>query len=386
MARSHAAQRRSPAKELPSAPAGAYDDVSELLGVVVDHERRRGRGAQSNASGRYEPLARVAFDDGWRTLDELPPFKTTVTVDATRKIITRNESPDIGFDRSVNAYRGCEHGCIYCFARPTHAFHDLSPGVDFESRLFVKPKAAQLLHAALSRPGYECRPIAMGTNTDPYQPIEERWRITRSVIELLLETRHPFTITTKSDRVLRDIDLLKQAADLRLTTVAISVTSLDPKTARTLEPRAPQPRKRLAAVKALNDAGIPCHVAIAPVVPQVTDHELEHIVEAAVEAGARGAFYLPVRLPHEVAPLFRAWLDTHFPNRAAKVMATIRSLRGGRDNDPDFVSRMRGQGPWADLLRTRFEIAAKKFGLRQAKFPLRTDLFEPPQGAQMRLL
>ena len=216
--------------------------------------------------------------------------------------------------------------------------------MDFESRLFVKPNAAQLLHAALSRPGYECRPIAMGTNTDPYQPIEERWRITRSIVELLVETRHPFTITTKSDRVLRDLDLLKQAADLRLASVAISVTSLDPKIARTLEPRAPQPRKRLAAVKALNDAGVPCYVAIAPVVPQITDHELEHIVEAAVEAGAPGGFYLPVRLPHEVAPLFRAWLDEHYPDRAAKVMATIRSMRGGKDNDPNFFSRMRGQG------------------------------------------
>ena len=226
----------------------------------------------------------------------------------------------------------------------------------------------------------------MGTNTDPYHPIEERWRITRSVIEVLVETRHPFTITTKSDRVLRDIDLIKQAADLRLASVAVSVTSLDPKVARTLEPRAPQPRKRLAAVKALNDAGIPCYVAIAPVVPQITDHELEHIVEAAVEAGAPGGFYLPVRLPHEVAPLFRAWLDEHYPDRAAKVMATIRSLRGGRDNDPNFFSRMRGQGPWADLLRTRFDIAAKKNGLRQAKFALRTDLFQPPQGDQMRLL
>ena len=220
--------------------------------------------------------------------------------------------------------------------------------MDFESRLFVKPKAAQLLHAALSRPGYECAPIAMGTNTDPYQPIEERWRITRSVIELLLETRHPFTITTKSDRVLRDLDLLKPAAELGIASVALSVTSLDPKIARTLEPRAPQPRKRLAAVKALNDAGVPCHVAIAPVVPQITDHELEHIVEAAVAAGAPGGFYLPVRLPHEVAPLFRAWLDEHYPDRAAKVMATIRSLRGGRDNDPEFLqpdARARARGP-----------------------------------------
>ncbi|HVL79160.1 MAG TPA: PA0069 family radical SAM protein [Sphingomicrobium sp.] len=353
-------------------------------------ESIKGRGATRNATPTRFNLKERLVEGDWldsvEALDGTPRRRTTVTIEHPRSILTRNRSPDIGFDRSVNAYRGCEHGCIYCFARPTHAFHDLSPGVDFESRLFVKPEAAQLLHAALSRPGYQCAPIAMGTNTDPYQPIEERWRVTRSVIELLLETRHPFTITTKSDRVLRDLDLLKPAADLGITAVAISVTSLDPAIARTLEPRAPAPRRRLAAVKALNAAGIPCHVAIAPVIPQITDHELEAIVEAAAAAGARGAFYLPVRLPHEVAPLFRAWLDEHFPDRARKVMATIQALRGGRDNDPNFFSRMRGQGPWAELLRTRFEIAARKYGVRGAKFPLRTDLFEPPQGDQMRLL
>src|SRR6476620_8017138 len=330
-------------------------------------ESNHGRGATRNPTPMRFNLKERATEGEWldqvEALDGVPKPRTTVTIEHPRSILTRNSSPDIGFDRSVNAYRGCEHGCIYCFARPTHAFHDLSPGIDFESRLF-----------------------AMGTNTDPYQPIEERWRITRAVVELLLETRHPFTITTKSDRVLRDLDLLKQAADLRIASVALSVTSLDPKVARTLEPRAPQPRKRLAAVKALNEAGVPCYVAIAPVVPQITDHELEHIVEAAVDAGAPGGFYLPVRLPHEVAPLFRAWLDEHYPDRSSNVTATIRSLRGGRDNDPSFFSRMRGQGPWADLLRTRFEKAAKKYGLQQARFGLRTDLFEPPQGSQMRLL
>ncbi|MDQ3078013.1 MAG: PA0069 family radical SAM protein, partial [Pseudomonadota bacterium] len=285
-----------------------------------------------------------------------------------------------------NAYRGCEHGCIYCFARPTHAYHDLSPGVDFESRLFVKPDAAKLLHAALSRPGYEAAPIALGTNTDPYQPIEEHWRVTRSILELLLETKHPFSITTKSDRVLRDLDILIPAAKLGITAVAISVTSLDPQIHRTLEPRAPAARKRLAAITTLADAGVPAHVAIAPVIPQITDHELEAIIEAAAAAGARGGFFLPVRLPHEVAPLFRAWLDEHYPDRAAKVMATIQSLRGGRDNDPSFFTRMRGQGVWADLLRTRFEIAAKRYGLGQSKFPMRRDLFKPPQGDQLRLL
>jgi DNA repair photolyase len=353
-------------------------------------ESARGRGATSNRTpSRFNPKQR-AIEGDWLdsvdALDGVTPRRTTVTIEHPRSILTRNSSPDVGFDRSINAYRGCEHGCIYCFARPTHAFHDLSPGIDFESRLFVKTNAAQLLHATLSNPNYRCAPIAMGTNTDPYQPIEERWRITRSIIELLLETKHPFSITTKSDRVLRDLDLLKPAAALGLTAVAISVTSLDPAISRTLEPRAPSGRKRIAAIKALNEAGVPCHVAIAPVVPQITDHELEAIVQAAVAAGARGGFYLPVRLPHEVSPLFRAWLDAHFPDRASKVMATIQSLRGGRDNDPNFFSRMRGQGPWAELLRTRFEIAARRFGLGETKFPLRTDLFQPPEGAQMRLL
>ena len=353
-------------------------------------ESIKGRGATRNPTPTRFNLKERMVEGDWldsvEALDGLPKRRTTVTIEHPKSILTRNKSPDIGFDRSVNAYRGCEHGCIYCFARPTHAFHDLSPGVDFESRLFVKPQAAQLLHATLSRAGYQCAPIAMGTNTDPYQPIEERWRVTRSIVELLVETRHPFTITTKSDRVLRDIDLLKPAAELGIVSVALSVTSLNPKIARTLEPRAPAPHKRIAAIMALNDAGVPCHIAIAPVVPQITDHELEAIVEAGVGAGARGGFYLPVRLPHEVAPLFRAWLDEHFPDRASKVMATIHSLRGGRDNDPNFFSRMQGQGPWADLLRTRFDKAAKKYGLPQSKFRLRTDLFEPPQGDQLRLL
>src|SRR5215210_3104641 len=248
-------------------------------------ESNDGRGATRNPSpSRFNLQERVVEGD-WldsvEALDGTPKRRTTVTIEHPKSILTRNRSPDIGFDRSVNAYRGCEHGCIYCFARPTHAYHDLSPGVDFESRLFVKPTAAQLLHSALSRPGYECAPIAMGTNADPYQPIEERWRITRQVVELLLETRHPFTITTKSDRVLRDIGLLKPAAELGIASVALSVTSLDPGISRTMEPRAPSGRKRIEAMRQLNRAGVPCYVAIAPVVPQITDHELEHIVEAA---------------------------------------------------------------------------------------------------------
>lgn len=351
---------------------------------------RAGRGATLNATPQRFNLKARADDGDW--LDErtdldgdMPPLRTTVTTERPRTIITRNQSPDVGFDRSINSYRGCEHGCIYCFARPSHAFHDLSPGLDFETRLFAKPDAPTLLRAELAARGYIPRPIAFGTNTDPYQPIEGEWRITRACLEVLVETRHPFTITTKSDRVVRDIDLIAPMAAKGLAAVVISITTLDPATARTLEPRCPSPAKRLAAVKKLIEAGVPTHVSLAPVVPQITDHEMEHILEAAADAGARGAFYLPVRLPHEVAPLFRAWLDAHHPDRASKVMATIQSLRGGKDNDPNFFTRMQGQGPWAALLRTRFTIACRKLGLNKERLALRTDLFCPPEGDQMRL-
>ena len=352
---------------------------------------RPGRGAPENRTPDRFNLPTRETDGDWldqrEDLDgEAPPLRTTVTIEHPRTIITRNASPDIGFDRSINAYRGCEHGCIYCFARPTHAYHDLSPGLDFESRLFAKPNAAALLREELGKRGYQVRPIALGTNTDPYQPIEGKWRITRSILEVLAETRHPVTITTKSDRVLRDLDIIAPMARQRLISVALSVTSLDPAISRTLEPRAPAARTRLAAVKALREAGVPAWVAIAPVVPQITDHELEHIVEAAAEVGASGAFYLPVRLPFEVAPLFRAWLDEHYPDRADKVMHTIQSMRGGKDNDPNWFSRMTGKGPWAELLRTRFDLAMRKHGIKGEKMSLRTDLFEPPQGAQLRLL
>jgi DNA repair photolyase len=349
------------------------------------------RGATLNhASTRFNLPAREADGDWLDQRDdvdgEAPRLRTTVTVERPKTIITRNQSPDIGFDRSVNPYRGCEHGCIYCFARPSHAFHDLSPGIDFETKLFAKPDAAALLRAELAKPGYTVRSMALGTNTDPYQPIEEHLRITRSVLEVLAETRHPLTITTKSDRVVRDIDILAPMAADGLAAVCISITSLTPQIARTLEPRAPRPAKRLAAVKALTEAGIPAYVSLAPVVPGITDHEMDHIVEAAVEAGARGAFFLPVRLPHEVAPLFRAWLEEHFPDRAGKVMGIIHSLRGGRDNDPNFFTRMQGQGAWADLMRTRFKIAQRRHGLDHMRVDLRTDLFRPPErDGQMRL-
>ncbi|AQR73257.1 PA0069 family radical SAM protein [Sphingomonas sp. LM7] len=348
------------------------------------------RGATHNRDSTRFNLPEREADGDWlddrEGIDgEAAPLRTTVTVEKPKTILTRNSSPDITFDRSVNPYRGCEHGCIYCFARPSHAYHDLSPGLDFETRLFAKPDAPVLLRAALAKRGYICKPIAFGTNTDPYQPIEATWRITRGCIEVLAECNHPITITTKSDRVTRDIDLLAPMAAKGLAAVMLSVTSLDPKIAMTVEPRAPSPAKRIAAIRTLTDAGIPVFVSMAPVIPAITDHEIEHILEKAAAAGARGAFFLPVRLPHEVAPLFRAWLETHFPDRAGKVMATIQSIRGGKDNDPNFHTRMRGQGPWAELLRKRFHIAAKRFELDGERMRLRTDLFRAPPGPQGEL-
>ncbi len=335
-------------------------------------------------------LPQTEADGDWLdardAIDGVPErLRTTVTVEHPKTIISRNASPDVPFDRSINPYRGCEHGCIYCFARPSHAFHDLSPGLDFESRLFAKPDAATLLRRELARPGYACAPMALGTNTDPYQPIEADWRVTRGIVEVLAETNHPLFITTKSDRVVRDLDLLGAMAAKGLAAVTLSITSLDRRIAATVEPRAPTPERRLAAVRVLADAGVPVYVSIAPVIPAITDHEIEHLIERAAEAGARSAFFIPVRLPWEVAPLFRAWLDAHFPDRAAKVMATIASIRGGRENDPDFFTRMQGSGPWADLLRTRFRIACRKHGLNRERIVLRTDRFRSPAGVQGEL-
>jgi DNA repair photolyase len=349
------------------------------------------RGATLNQESSRFGLPGREADGDWldarNELDGAPaPLRTTVTVERSRTIITRNQSPDVPFDRSINAYRGCEHGCIYCFARPSHAFHDLSPGLDFESRLFAKPDAAALLRAELAKPGYSCQPIAMGTNTDPYQPIEREWRITRELLEVLAECRHPVTITTKSDRVTRDLDLLGPMAAEGLAAVMVSITSLDPRVAGTVEPRAPHPERRMRAVAALAAAGVPVWVSIAPVIPAITDGEMERILERAAEAGAKAATFIPVRLPWEVAPLFRAWLDEHYPDRAGKVMATIQSLLGGgRDNDPGFFTRMRGQGVWAELLRTRFRLACRRLGLNSERRQLRTDLFRPPAGPQGEL-
>lgn len=363
-----------------------------LCSVSKGSQHQRGRGAQSASVPQRFGLAERVPDDDWRDEAELvdgplPPLRTTVTEEFPKSIVSFNQSPDIAFDRSINAYRGCEHGCVYCYARPTHAYHDLSPGLDFETRLFAKPDAARLLRQTLARPKYVPRPIAMGTNTDPYQPIEGRYQITRQVLEVCLETRHPVTITTKSDRVLCDLDLLAELARHQLIAVAISVTSLDPALSGKLEPRAASPQKRLFALGKLAEAGIPTHCSVAPVIPAITDEFMERIVGAAAAAGAHSCGWIMLRLPHEVAPLFREWLEVHFPDRAAKVMAIVRSVRKGRDNDAQFFSRMRPSGVWADLFRARFRLACRRAGLGKASFPLKTDAFRQPESAnQLRLL
>ena len=351
-----------------------------------------GRGAQSaSAPTRVGLLAREG-DGDWRdyveTLDG-PPVKlrTTVTEEHPKTIVSFNTSPDIGFDRSINAYRGCEHGCVYCFARPTHAYHDLSPGLDFETKLFAKPDAARLLRETLAKAKYRPRPIAMGTNTDPYQPIERRYRITRQVLEVCLEARHPVTITTKSDRVLDDLDLLIPMAERKLVAVAISVTTLDPRLSGKLEPRAAAPAKRLAALGKLVEAGVPSHCSIAPIIPAITDEFMEEIVVRAAALSVPSIGWIPLRLPHEVAPLFREWLAVHFPERGDKVMSIVRSIRGGRDNDPQFFSRMKPSGVWADLFRARFRVAIRRAGIGKLRFELDCTQFLPPAvGGQLRLL
>lgn len=342
-----------------------------------------GRGAQSARVPTRFGLATREVDGDWLDAREDidgpgPKLRKTVTEEHSRSILTFNRSPDIPFDRSVNAYRGCEHGCVYCYARPTHAWHDLSPGLDFETKLFAKPDAAKLLRETLAKPGYMPAPIAMGTNTDPYQPIESRYRITRQVLELCLELRHPVTITTKSARVLDDLDLLAELARSNLTAVGISVTSLDPRLSGLLEPRASSPAKRLEALGKLVAAGIPTHVSVAPVIPSITDQFMEGILEASADRGVRSASWIMLRLPHEVAPLFREWLDTHFPDRASKVMGIVQSVRGGKDNDAQFFTRMKPNGVWADLIRTRFRVACRKHGIGKARIDLDCAQFRKP--------
>lgn len=322
----------------------------------------RGRGAQGNPDNRYAAHRREAYDDGWDHGDEPAPLRTEVYVDGARTVISYNDSPDLPFDRSINPYRGCEHGCVYCYARPSHAYLGLSPGLDFESRLFHKPDAAALLRRELAKPGYRCAPIAVGVNTDAYQPVERRLGLTRAVIETLAEFGHPFSVVTKSALVERDIDLLAPLAERNLVHVAISVTSLERPLARALEPRAAAPERRLETIRRLSAAGIPVTVLTAPLIPFLNDHELETILAAVREAGAVSAVYALLRLPDEVAELFRDWLAVHAPLKAERVMNRLRDCRGGRDNDSRFGSRMRGEGEYAELISRRFRIACRKLG------------------------
>jgi DNA repair photolyase len=329
------------------------------------------------------------WDDGWRADDATPPpLRTEVIHDATRSIIARNKSPDISFDQSINPYRGCEHGCIYCFARPTHAYLGLSPGVDFESRLFAKPNAAELLAKELSAPGYVPRVIAMGTNTDPYQPLEKKMRLTRSILEVLRDFRHPVAIVTKSPLILRDLDILSEMAAMGLAKAALSITTLDRKLARAMEPRAGTPARRLQAIRGLAQAGVPAGVMFAPAIPALNDHEMEAVLAAAKESGARSAGYVLLRLPLEIKDLFREWLEAQVPGRAKHVMALVRSMRGGKDYDSQWNTRMRGTGPYAEMMSNRFRMAVKKLGLNQPSKPLSNTIFRrPPRvGDQLSLL
>ncbi|MGR9237752.1 PA0069 family radical SAM protein [Rhizobium leguminosarum] len=370
------------------APANTADIADAMIvssGLRVEVDRRRGRGAGLNPTGRFEALQRETVDDGWQTWEELTPFKTEVQVEKPRTAITRNESPDIPFDRSINPYRGCEHGCIYCFARPTHAYMGLSAGLDFETKLFAKPDAAKLLERELAKPGYKVRVIAIGTNTDPYQPIEKEWRIMRGILEVLNKANHPVSIVTKSAMILRDLDILQEMAAKNLVRVGISVTTLDRKLARTMEPRAATPPRRLETIRTLAEAGVQTAVMAAPLIPALNDHELERILESAKAAGAAEASYVILRLPLEVSPLFRDWLLQHYPDRYRHVMSLVRSMRGGKDYDAEFGKRMKGAGPYAWQIARRFEMAARRFGLTRRSVPLRDDLFVPPDGSGVQL-
>jgi DNA repair photolyase len=367
--------------------------MTTVLDITADPRRLRGRGALSNASGRYEPQRRVLFDDGWGDLgdtDELPPLKTEVLIDSTRTIIARNSSPDISFQQSINPYRGCEHGCIYCFARPTHAYLGFSPGADFESKLFAKPDAAKLLAKELSAPNYVPKVLAIGTNTDPYQPLEKKMRIMRGILEVLLEFRHPVGIVTKSALVTRDLDILQPMAELGLVRVALSITTLDRKLARVMEPRAATPPRRIETLRALHAAGVPTAVMFAPVIPALNDEEMERVLEAAVAAGAESAGYVLLRLPLEIKDLFREWLEANVPDRAKHVMSLVRSMRGGKDYDSQWHTRMRGTGPYAEMIGRRFHLAAKRLGLNKESRDRELDLSKfrrPPQsGDQLALL
>ena len=345
---------------------------------LKDPRPRRARGANSNVSGRFETHERIAVEDGWDITEDRPLLRTEFHIDASRSVLVRNTSPDVPFDLSLNPYRGCEHGCIYCFARPSHAFLGLSPGLDFETRILVKPDAPALLKKALARPGYRPATIALGTNTDPYQPVEKRLKIMRGILEVLAAHRHPVAIVTKGALVRRDVDILGTMAADNLAAVGVSLTTLDPDLCRRLEPRAAAPATRLAAIRALADAGIPVRAMIAPVIPGLTDHEMESLVAAAAAAGATTATYITIRLPLEIADLFREWLAEHRPDRAARVLSRIRDLHGGALYDAAFGKRMRGEGVLADLLDRRFDVALKRQGLAKEGPDLATHLFRVP--------
>ncbi len=355
--------------------------------VVI--QPRKGRGAASNDSGRFEAERRVSFDDGWGAADLEPvPLATTLTIDTTRTIIARNESPDIGFDRSINPYRGCEHGCVYCYARPSHAYLGLSPGLDFESRLFYKPEAATLLAAELRKKGYTCRPIALGSNTDPYQPVERRLRITRAILEVMRDFHHPVTIVSKSALIQRDLDILVEMAKEKLAIVTISVTTLDRSLARRMEPRASTPERRLETIAALSAAGVPTGVLSAPMIPALNDSEMEQILERTHAAGATSAGYTLLRLPLELKSLFKEWLEEHYPDKAAHVLSLVAQTHGGRLYDLTWSKRMTGTGPYADMLRLRFDRACRRLGFSQRTTrPLDSTRFRPPpqRGDQLAL-
>lgn len=355
---------------------------------VAERFEHRGRGAISNASGRYEAARREAVDDGWGSLDEdAEPLRTELTPERAKTIITFNKSPDISFDRSINPYRGCEHGCSYCFARPTHAYQGLSPGLDFESRLFFKANGPELLRRELSRPGYVPRVIALGVNTDAYQPVEKRLKLTRAFLDVLSAHNHPVSLLTKSALIQRDIDLIAPMAEKGLARVGISLTTLDPKLARAMEPRAATPRLRLQTIEALSEAGIPVTVMTAPIIPALNDAEIEALLSAAAEAGASAAGYVLLRLPMELKDLFHEWLAQHVPDRAARVINLLREMRGGGDYDARWFERGRGRGAYAELIAHRFQRAAAAHGLDRPRPPMRTDLFRPAEGpdGQMRL-
>jgi DNA repair photolyase len=351
------------------------------------------RGARSFVQGRFETVAREAFDDGWTPEEaDTRELKTTVAIERARSIISHNDSPDVGFSQSINPYRGCEHGCVYCYARPSHAYLELSPGLDFETKLFAKTNAAERLREELAKPGYKPSPIALGANTDCYQPIERKYRVTRQILEVLAECEHPVTIVTKSALIERDLDLLKDLSSKNLVKVFVSIGTLDRELARKVEPRAASPQRRLDVVRKLNENGVPCGVMIAALIPALNDKTMEHVIEAAAAAGAKEAAYVILRLPYELKAVFKEWLAEHYPQRAEHVMSIVRQMRGGRDNDPRFGTRMSGTGNYAELIEKRFEVACRRFGVNRREAPdLDCTRFRAPAppsaaGAQLELL